>query len=483
MAEKSLKVNAIFSFIRSFMNLAFPIITFPYASRILMPEGIGQVNFANSIVQYFILIAELGIVSYAIRESAKVRLNNQLFSKFAKEIFVINISSTLLAYCLLFLSLFCVKSLHDYKILIIICSVRILFTTFGMDWIYAAKEEFRYITINSAVFQIISIIYLFIFVCSSDDVIEYTIFGILSTTGSNICNILYSRKIVDWKIKITYEIKKHLKPIFVLFGTTVAISIYTILDSTMLGFLAGDEAVGIYTAATKINRMLVAVTASLNTILLPRLSFYVEGQQQEYRTTLKKSFNYMVLIAIPMVVGLFVLAKPIVIIFCGNDFEQAVLPMRMMTPILLLISLGSFFSQQVFVPYRKDKYSFHPVLAGAFINVIINYLLIPRYQVIGAAIGTLVAEFTVTLIKFFLGVKVLDSLFFLVKGSLQYFLSALLMGICVYFVNQYATISILSLLMEIALGALIYFICLYLLKNQYVLGLVNDIKRRVARTH
>lgn len=482
MAEKSLKVNAIFSFIKSFMNLAFPIITFPYASRILMPEGIGQVNFANSIVQYFILIAELGIASYAIREAAKVRENKQLFSKFAKEIFLINMTSTIVAYCLLLITLFFASSLGNYKVLILICSIKILFTTFGMDWIYAAKEEFRYITMRSVIFQLISLVYLFLFVRSSEDIVEYTLFGILSTTGSNICNIIHSRKFIDWGLKIKYEIKKHLKPIFILFGTSVAISIYTVLDSTMLGFMSGDESVGIYSAATKINKMLIMVITSLNTILLPRLSFYAETSLEKYKETVQKSFNYILLIAIPMVVGLCVLAEPITLIFCGNEFYPSISPMRIMNPILLLIPLGSFFSQQVFIPHRKDKYSFIPVVVGACVNVITNFLLIPHLQAVGAAIGTLVAEFVVTMIKFFLGVKILHSLWFLLKGTYQYIIAAVIMGGCVWGINLLSEISIIFLFTEIVAGMIIYSVILYVFRNEYMIKLLCDLKRKLKRS-
>lgn len=482
MAEKSLKVNAIFSFIKSFMNLVFPIITFPYASRILMPEGIGQVNFVNSIVQYFILIAGLGIGSYAIREAAKVRENKQLFSKFAKEIFLINMVSTVVAYCLLLITLFFVSSLGNYKVLILICSIKILFTTFGMDWIYAAQEEFRYITMRSVIFQLISLVYLFLFVRSSEDIIEYTIFGILSTTGSNICNIIHSRKYIDWKLKVKYEIKKHFKPIFILFGTSIAISVYTVLDSTMLGFIVGDESVGIYTAATKINRMLITIITSLNAILLPRLSFYVENNPDEYRKTLKKSFNYLLLLAIPMIVGLFVLAEPITIIFCGSDFRQAIVPMRIMTPILLIIPLGSFFSQQIFIPNRLDKYSLIPVVVGAAINAMINYLLIPHFQAVGAAIGTVVAEISVTLIKMFLSVKILHSLWFLLKGTYQYIIAAVIMGGCVWGINLLSEISIIFLFTEIVAGMIIYSGILYVFRNEYMIKLLCDLKRKLKRS-
>ena len=188
MAEKSLKKNAIYSFIKAFMNLAFPVITFPYASRILLPEGIGKVNFANSIVSYFIIIAGLGIGTYAIREAAKVRNDKTRLTKFSKEILSINLISTAIAYILFFIAFIFIPKLNPYRTMLLICSTKILFTTLGMDWFFAAIEDFKYITLRSVFFQAISLFFLFIFVRTKDDILRYTAFGIISSVGSNICN-------------------------------------------------------------------------------------------------------------------------------------------------------------------------------------------------------------------------------------------------------------------------------------------------------
>ena len=164
MAEKSLKKNAIFSFIKAFMNLAFPVITFPYASRILLPEGIGKVNFANSVVSYFIIIAGLGIGTYATREASKVRDDKSKLTKFSKEIFSINLISTAIAYILFFIAFIFIPKLNPYRTMLLICSTKILFTTIGLVWVFVANEDFKYITIRSLLFQILAIFYLFIFV-------------------------------------------------------------------------------------------------------------------------------------------------------------------------------------------------------------------------------------------------------------------------------------------------------------------------------
>ena len=152
MKQKSLKKNAIYNIIRNLMNIIFPIISFPYASRILMPEGMGKVNFANSIIEYFSLIALLGIKTYASRECAKIRDDKEKLSKTAKEILIINGISTVVSYILFAIALLVVPKFSDYRILLVVCSAKILFLTMGMDWLYTANEEYRYIAVRSVFF-------------------------------------------------------------------------------------------------------------------------------------------------------------------------------------------------------------------------------------------------------------------------------------------------------------------------------------------
>ena len=181
---KSLKKNAFFNFVKCFMNIIFPIISFPYASRILLPQGIGRVNFANSVIEYFLIIAELGISTYAAREAAKIRDDKEKLNKFAREIFTINIFSTVFSYTLLLFSLIFVDKFSEYRTLLIICSTKVLFTTAGIAWLFTAMEDFGYITMRSIAFQVLSLIFLFAFVHDSGDVYQYAAMGVFSNVGS-----------------------------------------------------------------------------------------------------------------------------------------------------------------------------------------------------------------------------------------------------------------------------------------------------------
>ena len=203
--------------IKTFMSLLFPLITFPYASRILMPEGIGKVVFAQSIITYFAMFASLGIGAYGVREAAKIRDNKLLLSRFSKEIFTINIIATFFAYLIFAICLFAIPNIFVYRKLLCICSASILFSTLGMDWLYNALEDYQYITIRSIAFQLISLIFLFVVVHKENDYLWYAAISVGANVGSNICNFIHSRKFISFRHIHHLQLKKHLKAVFILF--------------------------------------------------------------------------------------------------------------------------------------------------------------------------------------------------------------------------------------------------------------------------
>lgn len=469
MAEKSIKKNAIYSSIRAIMTFVFPLITFPYASRILMPEGIGRVNFANSIVSYFTMLAGLGIGAYATRGAARVRQDKTQLSKFAKEVFCINLVSTLISYSLFFIALFFIPKFSEYRSLLLVCSTTVIFTTLGMDWLYTALEEFRYITIRSIFFQCVSLIFLFLFVHTKEDYIRYAFFGIISSVGSNICNFIYARKFINFNIKVKLEIKPHLKPIFTFFGMSLITSVYTMLDSTMLGFLSGDIEVGYYSAATKLNKMVLGILIAVTSVLLPRLSLYAEKKDAtSFDLLVEKAFCVITLLGLPCTVGLILLAKPLVLLFSGNEYLPAVLPMQVISPIILIISIASLTGTQILPAVNKEKIALISYCLGAAINVTINYLLIPQYGALGAAIGTVGAETAVTTFQLIiLGKSILRRSIFV--NSLQSFIATAGMGIVVYFIITYIQNILLQIGLGVIFGICVYSIVLFLLRNKYFL--------------
>lgn len=195
MKIRSIKVNAILSMIKQVCAIIFPLITIPYVSRILEADNYGKINFSSSIISYFILIAGLGISSYAIREGARIRDEKTTFTKFSNEIFSINILATVLSYILLVVVVFISTKLQQYKLLLFIQSFAIILNTLGADWINSVYEDYLYLSFRYILIQIISLIALFLFVHTPNDYVIYAIIYVFSSSGGNLFNCFYIRHI------------------------------------------------------------------------------------------------------------------------------------------------------------------------------------------------------------------------------------------------------------------------------------------------
>lgn len=475
MKEKSLKKNAILNSLGTVIGILFPIITFPYISRILLPEGIGRVNFVSSIISYFSLLAGLGISNYGIREAAKVRENINDFSLLVKELGIISFVSTFISYVLFFIVIFFVPKFHSYKNILFICSLNIPLATFGFSWVYSALENFTFSTINSLVFQSLNVISLFLFVKSKEDILIYVTIPVLCSIGSVICNLINLRKYISLKTTGKLKIRKHLKPIFVLFGMSVVTSIYTLLDTTMLGFLTNDTQVGYYSAATKINKLVLSVVTSACAVLFPRLSFYAEkADKTEFFNLLNKSFAITLGVAIPATIGLNLLSEPITLIFSGTEYIPSIPVMKMMNPIIIIISMSGFIGIQCLIPLRKEKITLYSVSIGAIVNFILNLLLMKKYGALGAAVSTLIAECSVTLFQIINAHKYFDKKS-LIKNCIQYLLAASVMGLVVFFIMNIIKSNVAKILLSSFIGIIVYFVVLIILKNQFV----SEIKKNI----
>lgn len=384
------------------MNIIFPLISFPYASRILLPAGIGKVNFANSLIEYFTLIASLGIAPYAVREAAKIKNDTHKLNAFSREIFMLNMISTFVAYVALIVCFIFVDKFSEYRILIIICSTKILFVTVGMEWLYRAEEEFGYITLRQIFFQVVSLTLLFTLVHTKDDYYIYACIGVFANVGANAFNFIHSRKFINLFEKNSINIKKHLKPVFTFFGITCAGKINGALDSVMLGFLIGNVAVGLYSAAVKITKMVFELISSAITSIMPRSSYYIENQKEnEYKEIIKSVFNTTFFFSCPTAVGLFFLCKPIIIIFSGENYLPAIPSMQLMTISVILTCMTSVLCNIIIIPQHNEKYVFYAQVTAAVCNITFNFLLIRRYEVFGAALATVFVDsivFIVTMI-------------------------------------------------------------------------------------
>lgn len=294
--SKSIKSNYIFNLLNSVSQLLFPLITFPYASRIMMADGIGQVQFFGSIISYISLFTCLGIPMYAIREIAKVRNDAVKMSTTTVEILLLHAMLTILGYVAVAVICMTVSDVQTDIPLFLILSATIFFTAIGCEWFYQGIEDFKYVAIRGLVFKIISIVLLFLLVKTKEDILwygAYTVFGIL---GGNIFNFFRLRKYVDRNLIDIHSLHplRHLKPAIHIFAFNVITSIYLQLNTVLLGFLKDVASVGYFTAATKLMYMTMSVSNSLGSVMMPRASNLIaEHKMDEFKSVVQKSYDLL----------------------------------------------------------------------------------------------------------------------------------------------------------------------------------------------
>lgn len=473
--NKSLGRNAFLNGFRNVLNLLFPLITFPYVSKVLSVSGLGQYNFAQATVSYFSLIAGLGISSYAIREGARYRNNRVKFNFFASEVLLCNIISTLIAYFLLACSMLLVNKFQTYSSLIWIFSIQIVFTTIGLEWLYSIFEEYEYITIRSIIFKIISIILIFLFVKTSKDVTNYALITVFSIVGSNLLNLIHSKKYFHFERVKPRDCIKHLKPILVIFASNVAIMIYVYSDTTILGFLATDYEVGIYSVSVKVYNIIKTLISSTLIVSIPRLSmYYGSGKIIEFRKTAQKVYDSLTTLLLPAVVGLFCVSKNVIFTISDASYISADVSLKILCLALLFCIYGWFFSQCVLMPINKENVILIATCISATLNILLNFFLIPIWKQNAAALTTLLAEFLMFFICALCGQKTVriklfnKNLFSVLLGCI------VIVGTCNFVLNINVNM-ILQLIVAVITSFIMYVCILLLFHNEIVYSLIRKV--------
>lgn len=399
--KKSLKLNFIMNAILTMSSFLFPLISFPYVSRVLQEVGTGKVSVATSLVAYFLMISQLGIPTYGVRACAKVRDDRQALTRTAQELLIINLVMTVVAYGALFLGLLFVPQLRAERTLYLVVSLTIIFNTIGMEWLYKALEQYTYITVRSIVFKLVALVATFALIHDTGDYVIYGGITIFASSASYLMNFLHARKYISLKPVGGYRFRPHLKAVAVFFAMACASTVYTNLDTVMLGFISGDAAAGYYNAAVRIKTILVSIITSLGTVLLPRVSYYVQrGQMKAFREVTRKALNFVFVAALPLMLYFMIFAKQGIFLLSGERYAGSILPMQIIMPTLLFIGLSNILGIQILTPLGREKVVLWSIIAGAVVDVILNAALIPTWGASGAAAGTTVAEFVVLLVQF-----------------------------------------------------------------------------------
>lgn len=478
---KSLKYNSTLNTIKTLVSLIFPLISYPYALRVLQIENIGKDNVAVSIANYVALVAGLGISNYASREGARKRNDKYDFEQFAGQMFTINIISTAFAYIILFIILGTIEELHPYSSLILIHSLTIIGTLVGMDWINVAQEEYTYITVRTIFFQIVSMLLLFLFVKSFDDIIIYAAISAFSNIGANVANYIHIRKHIKIKVSL-HELKSHLIPIFWLFASSIATIIYVNSDTTMLGILCGDRSAGLYGVSAKIYTIVDRIIAASIVVALPRLSnYYARGEEQLFKQTVNKVFENFSIILFPMMVGLFLFSGDVIEIIGGENCAEATNSLKILSVSLGFSIFGIFFTNAILFPMKREKEVSIITIISALVNLVLNIIFIPLAAHNGAAVTTVIAEAIVMFSQYFVVRK--EQLLRVDKNTIWQIILGCTVIVAISSIIQHIIVNtIMKLIFGVLFSAIGYAITLIAMKNNTAIHLVSDLQKRIQKS-
>ena len=433
--SKSIKKNYFYNVAYQILILILPLITAPYISRVIGAEGLGIYSYTYSIAYYFALIGMLGVNNYGNRLIAKCRKNKSELSKRFWEIYSLQLITTVLA--LIIYIIYMLSITNEYKEYAIIQIIYIISECIDINWFFFGLEKFKLTVMRNTIIKLASVLCIFVFVKTKDDLVKYTFIMTITSLLSQLSLWIFVKKEIEFiKPKIS-EIKKHIKPNIILFIPVIAVSLYKVMDKIMLGNMTNVQNVGLYENAEKIIGIPLSLITALGTVMLPRMSnLLANNNSEKLYEYIRKSLVFSMFLAVPTIYGLIGIGTDFAPLFFGEEFIQTGIIIQYLAITIIFISIANVIRTQYLIPKEKDKIYVISTIAGAIVNLIMNYLLIPKYQTIGASIGTIFAEFAVFIIQILYVWKELkikqyipNLLSFLFKGFVMFIVVCLLNNI------------------------------------------------------
>lgn len=473
--KKSITKNYIYNLFYQIALIILPIITTPYLSRVLGAENIGIHSYTISIVTYFILFGSLGLSIYGQREIAFIQDDLKKRSKTFYEILIIRTCSFIISMSLFFIVY---GNATDYTVYYRILLLEMLAYCVDISWFYQGIEYFKKIVVKNIFIKILSVISIFVFVKGPDDLYKYFIIYVLTNLSAS--SALWFGL---WKYVTKVNIReltplKHLMPALALFIPQIAMEVYTVLDKTMIGYITSNMSeVGFYEQSQKIVKLLLTIITSLGTVMMPRIAkCFADGKDGMIKEYMYKTFKFVYLLAFPIILGIIAVSNKFVPIFLGDGYDRVKLLLKLLSPIVLFIGMSNVIGSQYLISTKKQKQFTISVTCGAFINLILNFILIRYYQSIGAVIATVIAELSVTLVQIYF-IRNKFKISSILKLCKDYLISALIMFIIVYPISFCIESNYVSLFVQVILGAIVYFcLLLFVFKDELLIEILKRFK-------
>lgn len=475
--RKSIATNAILNSIRQVCTILFPLITLPYASRVIQAENYGKINFATSFVSYFSIFAALGINTYAVREGVAIRRYKNKISLFSSQIFSINILSSIISYILLISAILISAKVKHYASLILIYSIGIILTTIGVEWVYAIYEDYLFITIRSISVQALSLICMFIFVKEAGDFYIYAIINVIANGGANIVSGLYASKYIKFKPTVHLDLKQHLKPLLILLGSAIAMVIYVNSDITILGIMVDDVSVGIYSVAVKIYTGVKQIINAIFIVTLPQVVLLLKEENKKgYNQLLGRIMTILIILLFPIMGGMFILSEDLIFLVAGETYLDGTISLQILS-IALCFSIGAgFYANVILVANKKENKVLQSTLIAAVTNVLLNFLFVKLWKQNGAAFTTALSELIVLALGYYYSRRLAHPI--IKRRDIVSIVIGTIIVIAICMVTRLVIENyIYRIILSVIVSCIVYMLVMIVSKNSAYLFLFSKIER------
>ena len=480
MKQKSVRTNFILNVLRVVSTTLVGLIMMPYVNKVLGVNNIGKIEYSNTIINYFVLFSALGIPVYGIREIAKLKNDRIKRTQTVVELFTILMVTTLISYLLLSVLYLLVPKLGNYNDLLLLLSSMVFLSNIGAEWYFQGMENQKFITIRYLIVRVITLILVFLLVETKDDYIWYALILVLNVCGSNLFNLIYLAKDLNFEqVKWSHlDIKRHLKPIMTIFIATISINIYLQLDILLIGSIVGDRYVGLYAASNKLVRFVIIFVTIIGSVLLPRLSTLFVEDKEKYIVYLKKGFNHLLIISIPCTLYIFFFAEEIIYYLAGKEFSEAVVTVRILSPLCIVVGMAYFLGYLVFYVQGKEKIYTSAVVISAILSVILNLFVIKIYFQNGAAVVAVLAEFVAVVFMFFYAWKFIKESHIFNQDFFKIVFINVIIASMLILIMHFFERNILNVIITIILLSISYILLLYFVKEKTTKDLIDDLIAR-----
>lgn len=463
--SKKIAQNYLYNILYQGLILILPFITTPYIARVLGPEKEGMYAGTNAITQYFILFGCVGLNLYGQREIAYKQKSIYERSVAFFELVIIRIICMLIS-----ISIFLVTVCNDpkYGFLYRIEILELIAAMFDFSWLFQGMEEFKKIVVRNSMVKVLAVLCIVLFVNTQNDLPIYTLILTSSILIGNLLLFIYVPRYIIKVDKKSLNIRRHIKPALALFIPQIATSVYNILDKSMIEIISRlDAEVSFYEQSQKIVKMALAIPTAVGTVMLPRVSsMFGSGDTKKIYEYIIASMKFVCLLAFPLCAGIIAISKGFVPWFYGPGYEKVIINLRVIAPIIVFVSMSNVLGVQFLLPTNRQKEYSMSVMIGTAVNFIFNLMLIKRYLSIGAAIGSVLAELSVTVSQIVILHREIP-LYSCVKSITRYLLASCVMYVIVTsFAGLFSRVAALYTILEILVGIISYFLCLILLKDE-----------------